>query len=56
MDSVTATAKQDAALVSAKFVNEWGVFRRFIAKHPFTGWLIGVAVGVPVGFLAAHVL
>lgn len=48
--------KQDAALVRAKFENEWGVFRRLIAKHPFTGWIIGVATGGLVGFLIGHIV
>ncbi len=32
----------------AKFDQEWGVFRRFIAANPLTGFWIGAMVGAGI--------
>lgn len=32
----------------AKFDTEWGMFRRFIAANPLTGFWIGVGLGAGV--------
>lgn len=32
----------------AKFDAEWGMFRRFIASNPLTGFWVGVALGAGV--------
>lgn len=42
--------------LKAKFETEWGVFRKFIAAHPLTGFWIGVVVGVVAGGLARGLL
>lgn len=34
--------------LKAKFDQEWGAFRKFIAAHPLTGFWLGVAAGAAI--------
>lgn len=40
-----STSPTVGADIKAKFDNEWGSFRKFIAAHPLTGFWIGVVLG-----------
>lgn len=39
----------DLSKLHVEASKDWGVFRRFIARNPLTGWWLGVAVGGVLG-------
>ncbi len=51
-----AKIRSDFASVSAKALYEWGWFRRLIATHPLTGFLIGLVLGAAVGTFVTWIL
>lgn len=47
----TTKLENEARLIAARFANEWGAFRRFIAAHPLTGAAITFTIGFGLGIL-----
>lgn len=53
MTDTFAQLRSKADELAAKFSTEWGVFRRFVASRPLTGFWFGVAIGVGLGYLCS---
>lgn len=49
------SVETEASRLHRKFTNEWGGFRRWLAKHPLSGFWAGVGAGVVVGGFIAWI-
>ena len=48
--------RRDAGLVYQDMVRKWGIFRRWIARNPLTGFWSGVGGGVLAGAFAVTLI
>lgn len=46
----------DGTQLKAKFDQEWGAFRKFIAANPLTGFWLGVAAGAVIAVTVTSAL